>query len=362
VLATTIFGGVGVVGCLWVVLVILAHRRDRSSLRERIMIGLMMVNAFYSSANVLPLNQLRTNTLDCGQLALSFNVIRSGRAWWFAAKYALVALEMVIIGTSVWVLRRESRAVPRVMEAAMFIACACLGGGAFAWFYVRCAEINRAGYNQRSEHDAMSSHLGHTSLSDDLDDDSSGMLTSATVRFDHGRAAYDDLIQSMLLVWDGLLGVAVLMWTALQITYRQSLGSWRSRYDEVVTAENEDDWALTRRSVWLSHRRLMTHQRDGYTEIAAPLELYVWVFVLFGVPAVVMSTRFCQDHSSSHSHANNDANSNTEVDVMFGMCDIYCELILSARTLATVRSILRPSVLAPCPSRVLAVFLYRKLR
>jgi hypothetical protein len=86
VLATSVVGGVSVVACLVVVIVLVAHGRDRVSMRDRIVIGLMLSNAAYSSANAIPLNRLRTGVANCGQLALSFEVIRIGRAWWFFGK------------------------------------------------------------------------------------------------------------------------------------------------------------------------------------------------------------------------------------------------------------------------------------
>jgi hypothetical protein len=87
VVATAIVGGASAVACLAVAATIVAHERDRVSMRDRIVVGLMMANAVYSTANTIPLNELRTGVVNCGRMALSFEAIRFGRAWWFCGKY-----------------------------------------------------------------------------------------------------------------------------------------------------------------------------------------------------------------------------------------------------------------------------------
>jgi hypothetical protein len=81
VVATAIVGGASAVACLAVAATIVAHERDRVSMRDRIVVGLMMANAVYSTANTIPLNELRTGVVNCGRMALSFEAIRFGRAW-----------------------------------------------------------------------------------------------------------------------------------------------------------------------------------------------------------------------------------------------------------------------------------------
>jgi hypothetical protein len=57
----------------------------------------MLANAVFSSANIPPLNGLRESAGDCGQLVLTFESMRVGRAWWFLAKFMLVLLEGFIL-------------------------------------------------------------------------------------------------------------------------------------------------------------------------------------------------------------------------------------------------------------------------
>jgi hypothetical protein len=76
VLATATVGGASAAACIAVATTIVAHGRDCTSMRDRIVVGLMMANAEYSTANAIPLNALRTGVVDCGHLAMSFDAIR----------------------------------------------------------------------------------------------------------------------------------------------------------------------------------------------------------------------------------------------------------------------------------------------
>ena len=87
VLVTSTIGGASAFVCLAVVATIVGHERDRVSMRDRIVVGLMMANTVYSTANAIPLQGLLTGISTCGQLALSIDMIRFGRAWWFCGKY-----------------------------------------------------------------------------------------------------------------------------------------------------------------------------------------------------------------------------------------------------------------------------------
>ena len=71
-----------------------------------------------------------------------------------------------------------------------------------------------------------------------------------------------------------------------------------------------------------------------------PLEPYVVVFVIFSLPAFVMSTEFCRSHSGVTS---SDEGVTMGGDVAlglaameFGTCDVWCELALAFRSLGTV--------------------------
>jgi hypothetical protein len=59
VLATSIAGGVSILPCIVVILVILAYGKDIMYLRSRIIIGLMISNIVYSIANAIPVAMLQ---------------------------------------------------------------------------------------------------------------------------------------------------------------------------------------------------------------------------------------------------------------------------------------------------------------
>jgi len=58
VVATTVVGVASAATCIAVATTIVAHGHDRVSMRDRILLGLMMANAVYSTANASPLNVL----------------------------------------------------------------------------------------------------------------------------------------------------------------------------------------------------------------------------------------------------------------------------------------------------------------
>ena len=89
--------------------------------------------------------------------------------------------------------------------------------------------------------------------------------------------------------------------------------------------------------------RVVLMARDAYEEVAKPLEPYVVVFVLFAVPAAVMATDYCVDHSSAQSTASTASEGNRDTtdvfgahNIHYGLCDVTCEMILAFRSIATV--------------------------
>jgi hypothetical protein len=299
VVATALIGGASALACLAVAITIVAHGHDRVSMRDRIVIGLMLANAVYSTANAIPLNALHTDILDCGRLAMSFDVIRFGRAWWFAGKYGLVSFELLILGASIHAVLHESSVVSPRAEAALRASCWGVAALAFVMFYMRCAQINESGYNFDTETLVYTNAFNHASPSDDLDDDQPS--ASAAVDFQRGREEYDGLVGTMLVVWDVLVGVAVALWFALRVMYRRALQVLHTQVNVAQQAEEDDRWADTRRSAWRARRQRFTERRDAFVDVAKPLEPYIAVFVVFALPAIVMSTSFCQDASKASS-------------------------------------------------------------
>jgi hypothetical protein len=74
--------------------------------------------------------------------------------------------------------------------------------------------------------------------------------------------------------------------------------------------------------------------KEAYDEIARPLEPYVIVFIVFGIPACVMATDYCRDNSSAKTDAAVGVRSSRVIS--YKICDVACELALAFRSLATV--------------------------
>ena len=133
---------------------------------------------------------------------------------------------------------------------------------AFVYFYIRAGRIQANGFNDETQAEATSGAQNHASITDDLDDDEAG--SNAALRFASAQAEYDHVIQSMLQMWLGFLGLAIVMWIALRLVLRAKLSQWR-----VILAERQEEWA---RDLWaptqtnevINRRRLVHLMREGY--------------------------------------------------------------------------------------------------
>jgi serine/threonine protein kinase len=333
--ATAGVGGVSAAACIAVSATIVAHGRDRVSMRDRIIVGLMLANAVYSTANTIPLNALRTGVLDCGRMAMSFDAKTFGRAWWFCGKYGLVGFELFVLGASIRAMLYGASSVRPRVEAILHVACCAMAILAFAVFYVLCADINADGYNETTENELYTNSYNHAGANDDLDDD---QPSAASLEFQRGRDEYIDLLRNMLIAWDVFAGLAIGLWAVLRILHRHALQTLRTEAATAEQAEANDEWFDTRRSAWKARRRLLEARREAFNEVAKPLEPYIAVFVLFATPAFVMSTSYCQSHSgaSAGESAGTVGGSGVTTDLTYGTCDVWCEFILAFRSLSTV--------------------------
>jgi len=301
-------------------------------MRDRIVAGLMLANAIYSSANAIPTALLSTSEIDCGNLVLSFSTIRFGRAWWFCGKYALVAFEIFILGASSWTLSRGACAMSPLWETVFHIGCMLCGIAAFLVFYIECLGINAAGYNEATLAETQDDGFEYLSDHDDLDDDSPRLV--AANAFVAARNRYDTLVQRMLQIWVAFLGLAILLWFYLRKSYFKIVGQWRRLAEKALLEEADDEWKVTRRSRWQTQRRVLAAQRGVYAQVARPLELYVLIFVLFGAPAIVMATDFCLSDSGAQSTGHTSIA--RDGSLSYRTCDVWCEFALSFRSLAAV--------------------------
>jgi len=341
VLATSAIGWASLIMCCWVIVTAIAHGRTQRAMLSRIVVGLMGANAVYSSANAIPLGRLGTGYSSCGALEMSFETVRFGRAWWFGGKYALVAFEIFILAVSIFALLQGESKVRGRYEIIMHVSCVIVGAAAFAGFYIRVCELNDSGYNRGLRHELQNGpNFNPSNLDDDVDEDDH-VIERMINAFTASRQAYDAVVQQMLQVWDGILGIAIVMWGGLRIAHSTVLKTWRGAVATAQQNEDNDEWKLTRKSAWLAKRRLLDAQCAAYREVARPLEPYVLVFVIFGVPAMLMSTDYCQDRSGVIIDKV-EVTLEEHQPLKYGMCDVWCELALSLRSLAAVIVYLTP--------------------
>ena len=341
VFATAVVGGASAMLCLAVIVTIVAHSRDRVSMRDRIVVGLMMANAVYSTANAIPLNALHTDVVNCGRVAVSFDVIRFGRAWWFCGKYGLVCFELFILGASIRALNLGLSVVPAGAEAVMHATCCTVAVLAFVVFYILCEHINAGGYNLETEKEVYTNAYYHGNFNDDHDDEEPSVAASSS--YQTARASYDNLVREMLVAWDVLVGLAIVLWVVLRVLHRHYMLALRAASDAAAQAEAADVWADTRRGTWAARRRVLVARKEAFTDVAKPLEPYIVVFVAFVAPAVVMSTSFCQTHSGAHTATLTASNINAgSNNLTYGTCDVWCEFVLAFRSLGAVAVYLLP--------------------
>lgn len=296
----------------------------------------------YSAANIIPINALNTTDGRCGEYLLSFRTVFLGRALWFSGKFALVGYEIYIVAASIWALLRWSSRTRVWIEAGAHLACGCLGLAAFLAFQYKAHTIEKQGYNEATETYVQLIDYNFMNDADDQDDyNYGGYMKTEVNTFLSARDKYNRLVRSFLLVWDGLLGLAVLLWIVVRVVHRRALSRWQRRVDTDTANEAVDPWGSTRQSEWGAVRAVRQLERAEYTEVWRPLEAYILIFVLFGVPAVLMSTEYCASHSAVNTAGQLEYKDGSYFGgkiyaLSYGECFVWAELALSFRTLATV--------------------------
>jgi hypothetical protein len=148
-------------------------------------------------------------------------------------------------------------------------------------------------------------------------------------RFTTARNKYDTLVQRMLQVWTAFLVLCILLWFFLRYTFARLTKRWLVTLSEAEEQWDRDLCASDLQGVRKTKRRFLELTKEIYDELFRPLEPFVAVFIVFGVPACVMATEYCNDHSQASTDETNGF-------INVGKCDVVCELILSFRSLATV--------------------------
>ena len=116
---------------------------------------------------------------------------------------------------------------------------------------------------------------------------------------------YNDLVSTFTRIWVGLLGIMVALWFYQRfVLYRRLKLQWDADLDVAHAQWDRDLWKKDDPHTMNARgkkRLLLDLVTDGYDEIARPLERYIAVFVIFGVPAVAMATDYCSQNSGQAS-------------------------------------------------------------
>jgi len=132
-------------------------------------------------------------------------------------------------------------------------------------------------------------------------------------------------------VWILFLGMCIMLWLYLRRTYAKLSKSWLLTLSYAEEQCDRDMWNPDRQAEHQTKLQLLELTKDSYDQLSRPLEPFVAVFILFGIPACVMATDYCDERSQVH------ASSDTGVTIMsVGYCDVMCEFVLSFRSMATV--------------------------
>ena len=229
VMATSAFGFISTAAVVCTLAVIYGHRKDRRSLRERILTGVFAGNLLYSVVNMIPIAVEETDAAICGDpyYVESQSLVRG---LWFGAKYtstfppalplplqhlltvtpacspirshllrlfssllrfgavflggrAVVAYELFVIYASVVALKTGSINMARNHERAAHAACGATGLVAFALFY-------------HAAQDSFAESVSATTYTQQI----------------AARDEYDKLVQLTVQLWLILLGVMAVMW------------------------------------------------------------------------------------------------------------------------------------------------------
>ena len=149
----------------------------------------------------------------------------------------------------------------------------------------------------------------------------------------------------MLRAWICLLGIVMAMWIYLRWLFFKIVREWQEHLKIKEDEWNRDLWAPSQQAERENKLRVLLMAREAHEEVAKPLEPYVFVFVLFCVPAAVMATDYCVEHSharaawnspADQSGANLTSANNGNHFISNGLCDVTCEMILAFRTIATI--------------------------
>lgn len=283
--AQNVFGALSIVACGAVIAVLYGHNYTRRSLRDRILMGMFALNIMFSVGNTIPMNSFTTGDTPttCGHFASSPATVMVGLGLFFGAKYGMVLYELFIVSASLMSLRTGKTEMTRRTEITAHTVCVLVGLGLFV-----------------------------------------GWSVHWTPRFPAELDAMNTAITALLRAWLFLLAAVVVLWGWSRLVLRQLELEWDEALVETTAQMDRDLWKTEDPHVngqRIQKRRLLDLRREGYRDVAKPLESYIAVFVLFSAPAIVMATDYCA--------------ASTDDQTIPYRCDIVAQMVLSMRSLAT---------------------------
>lgn len=289
VVVTSAYGAASTVGSLSVLAVIYGYRKDVRSFRDRILVGVFFGNVIYSCVNMIPVSLESTDDETCGDPVFASFV--SLRGMWFWGKFTIIAYEMFIIWASLIALRTGSTRLPLKQEVLAHSACLGIGPIVFVGFYIEGDILNNK-VNTASDYRTQQNALGD----------------------------YNTLVQSFVQAYLVTLIVVLLLWIYQRFVVFARLEA--EIKEALVKAENESDHDMYTGRRTEAARVLLGLRQQGFEDLVKPLEPYVLIFIVFGIPSAVMATDRCNENSLPGSPSVN--------------CQHACEMLLTLRTIGTV--------------------------
>jgi len=304
---TSIAGVLGLIVCIAVLLVIFAYRKDKQFLRERIIAGLAIANALYAFICIIPLQYYKA---DCTSL-IDISVTGTFRIVWFGTKYLVCCYENFIIFVTIYVLLRGGKEqIPKAVEIAAHVVCWVSAVAVIIPSSIRAQAIIKPWKALQDQMGAIAN--------DPSQDETFKLLNYESFIYEE---QWNTLISAITDGWFVVFGLALLSWVIMRIILWQKQKDWMTAYNFRSKQWERDNWENSDQDVRLMHQQktLLNMERQSYRDIAEPLERYVFVFLMFLPPAIVIATDFCSANSE-----NKDTT-----------CQVPCEMILAFRSLAS---------------------------
>eukprot|EP00041_Stephanoeca_diplocostata_P014036 m.252075 g.252075 ORF g.252075 m.252075 type:complete len:409 (+) comp19551_c0_seq1:262-1488(+) len=303
VIPIMIIGAGSIVLCLGIIATILAYKKDTRSLRERLILGLIVGNLIFSISNASPISLFHST--NCATVVTIKNFVWI-RGIWLSGKFVIVCYEVAIIGTSIYSLRTGKTSIKWSREFCVHLVCFLVGIIIFiSWCLLVFERASEASRVAAAFETGVVLHQ-YSSLSEE---------------FEYIQSYSEFLAQKRALImrfWLCPMALLVGLWIISRYMYSNLLREWNSDLSEAEDVWARDLWSAQDQGVVSLRRQLFHLRKQACEEIVKPLDPYVVVFVVFAIPGIVLTTDWCAAHS--------------KVPLF---CSIPCELVLAMRSIAT---------------------------